>query len=171
MKNERKYVRRSKEQSVEFVVKNRCCKGTMINLSAGGAFIQTRSSFSVGDSITLIYQSGASATATVKQTATIKRTTDKGIGVEFKGAKYTDKNSRGFADFSTSKSVEFSINGRAYLGSLEDKNNNGVFIKTTGRFSEGQDISMTFESPKFGSEKKTGKIVRVTPLGIGVKFP
>ncbi len=53
------------------------------------------------------------------------------------------------------------------MGVIED---NGVFIETGGRFSEGRDISMTIESPQFGSEKRTGKIVRVTSLGIGVKF-
>ncbi len=46
----------------------------------------------------------------------------------------------------------------------------GIFIKTEERFSEGQDISMTIESPNFEYEKRTGKIVRATPEGIGVKF-
>jgi len=47
----------------------------------------------------------------------------------------------------------------------------GVFIRTEGRLSKGQDISMIFESPKFGKrEKRTGKIVWISPLGIGVKF-
>ncbi len=67
--------------------------------------------------------------------------------------------------------VEFSVDGGGvYMGLIEDKSDNGVFIVTGGRFYEGQDISMTIESPKFESEKRTGKIVRVTSHGIGVKF-
>ena len=69
--------------------------------------------------------------------------------------------------------VDFVVRGRVYRGSIENNSDCGVFIKTKGRFSdryEGRDISMTIEAPKFGSEKRTGKITRVTPEGIGVKF-
>jgi hypothetical protein len=83
----------------------------------------------------------------------------------------TVKDRRAFVRLATSRNVEFSVEGgRVYLGSIKDKSDNGVFIETSGRFSEGQYISMAIESPKFGSEERTGKIVRVTPLGIGVKF-
>ncbi|MEE9518504.1 MAG: PilZ domain-containing protein [Candidatus Adiutricales bacterium] len=63
--------------------------------------------------------------------------------------------------------IELSIQGRFYDGLIKNMRNGGVFIKTKGRYSEGQDISMTIESP---SEKRTGKIARVTPEGIGVEF-
>ncbi len=67
--------------------------------------------------------------------------------------------------------VDFTVKNRVYRGSIENNSDCGVFIKTKkGRFSEGQDISMTIESPKFGSEERTGKIVRITPHGIGVEF-
>ncbi len=73
----------------------------------------------------------------------------------------------------TSKGVDFVVRGRLYRGLIENKSHGGVFIKTEGRFSdryEGQGISMAIESPQFGSEKRTGKIVRITPEGIGVEF-
>ena len=83
----------------------------------------------------------------------------------------TDKNKRDYIRLPSSRSVDFSVEGgRVYLGSIENNCDGGVFIETRGRFSEGQNISMTIESPKFVSEKRTGRIVRVTERGIGVKF-
>jgi Tfp pilus assembly protein PilZ len=80
------------------------------------------------------------------------------------------KNKRAFTRLRTSKRVEIRARGAIYLGTIEDNCDGGVFIETTGRFSEGQDISMTIESPKSESEKRTSRIVRVTHNGIGVKF-
>jgi Tfp pilus assembly protein PilZ len=82
----------------------------------------------------------------------------------------TTKNKRVCIRFRTSKRVEIRARGAVYQGTIADNCDGGVFIETTGRFSEGQDISMTIESPKFESEKRTGNIVRITPHGIGVKF-
>ncbi len=85
----------------------------------------------------------------------------------------TTKDRRKCVRLSTSRRVDFVVKGRAYRGSIENNCESGVFIKTEGRFSgrhEGQDISMTIESPKFGSEERTGKIARVTPEGVGVEF-
>ena len=83
------------------------------------------------------------------------------------------KEKRDCVRLSVPRVLDFIVKGRVYRGSIENNSDCGVFIKTKGRFSdryEGQDISMTIESPKFGSEKRTGKIARVTPEGIGVKF-
>ena len=63
--------------------------------------------------------------------------------------------------------VNFAVRGRVYRGLIENNSDRGFFIKTEGHFSEGQDISMITESP---GKKITGKIVRVTPHGIGVEF-
>ena len=72
---------------------------------------------------------------------------------------------------SISRGVAFVVRGLIHQGSIENYCDSGVFIKTKkGRFSKGQDVSMTIESPKFGSEERTGKITRVTPEGIGVEF-
>ncbi len=80
------------------------------------------------------------------------------------------KNKRGCTRLPTSRRVEIRAKGAIYLGTIENNCDSGVFIETTGRFSVGQDISMTIDSPKFESEKRTGKIVRVTSRGIGVNF-
>ncbi len=180
MKENRKYVRRSNVHPVEFVIESRCLKGLMLDLSAGGAFIQAQGSFSVGEKISLIYQSGASATTTVKQAATIRRTTENGIAIEFKGPKkrinITAKEKRENARFSISdnvefrNNVEFSVKNRVFLGQIEIISLSGAFIQTKGRFSVGEDISVTIESPKFGRYQKPGTIKRVTKTGIGIEF-
>jgi hypothetical protein len=82
----------------------------------------------------------------------------------------TAKDKRERVKISFSRGVDFVLKGRAYRSSIENTSGSGVFIKTKGRFSdryEGQDISMTIESP---GEKRAGKISRVTPYGIGVEF-
>ncbi len=83
----------------------------------------------------------------------------------------TTKDKRERVRHADSKIVDFVVGKRAHRGSTTNMNADGVFIKTEGRLSKGQDISMVFESPKFGKrEKRTGKIVRVVPQGIAVKF-
>ncbi len=78
---------------------------------------------------------------------------------------------RDFVRLSTQRVVKFIVRSRSYKASIVNSSDCGVFIKTKKRrFSEGQDISMTIESPKFGSEERTGKVTRVTPEGIGVEF-
>ena len=83
----------------------------------------------------------------------------------------TTKEKRERVRHADSKTVDFVVGKRTHRGSTTNMSRNGVFIKTEGRLSKGQDISMVFESPRFEKrEKRTGKIVRVTPEGIGVKF-
>ncbi len=77
------------------------------------------------------------------------------------------KDRRECVRLSTSRSVIFVVKGLAYRGSTENNCDSGVFIKTEGRFSEGQDISMTIESP---GEERTGRIARIAHHGIGVEF-
>ena len=86
------------------------------------------------------------------------------------GGNMTAKDRRKCVRRSYQKVVDFAMRGRVYRGSIENNSKRGVFIKTGGRFSdryEGQDISMTTEIP---GRKRTGKIARVTPCGIGVQF-
>ncbi len=79
----------------------------------------------------------------------------------------TDQDRREFVSSPADIPVKFSVQGRFYDGLIKNMRGGGVFIETKGRFSEEQDISMTIESP---SEKRTGKIARATPEGIGVEF-
>ncbi len=61
--------------------------------------------------------------------------------------------------------VDFSVQGRFYDGLITNISKGGVFIKTSGTFSVGQDISFYFRK-----ENMDCTIVWVHPQGIGVKF-
>ena len=61
--------------------------------------------------------------------------------------------------------VDFSVQGRFYDGVIRNISKGGAFIKTSGTFSVGQDISFYF-----GKENMDGTIVWIHPQGIGVKF-
>ena len=80
------------------------------------------------------------------------------------------ENKREYARRADSTIVDFVVEGHLYRGFTKNWSRDGVFIRTAGRFSEGQNILTTFVYPKIGSDKKTGKIVRYTSRGIGVKF-
>jgi len=66
--------------------------------------------------------------------------------------------------------VEFAVEGRIYHGTIENKGDGGVFIKTKAHFSTGQNITMTYESSIFKRKERHGKIVRVSSQGVGVEF-
>jgi hypothetical protein len=83
----------------------------------------------------------------------------------------TAKDKRDRVRHADAKIVDFVVGRRSHRGSATNMSGDGVFINTKGRFSKGQAISMAFESPRFEKrEKRTGKIVRITPEGIGVEF-
>ena len=58
-----------------------------------------------------------------------------------------------------------------FKASIQDLCTSGVFISTDMNFSIGQGISLTFWFPETGKKMMaSGKIVRTTYSGIGVKF-
>ena len=86
------------------------------------------------------------------------------------GVGVTNRDKREYVRINTRQRVEFVVDGRTYYGTIENKSHGGIFIKTRENFTVGQDISMTFQSPMLINEERTGKIARVAPNGIGVKF-
>ena len=88
----------------------------------------------------------------------------------FRDTTMTTKERRRYVRVGCLRFVEFVVEGRTYHGTIENKGEGGVFIKTKEHFSAGQDISMTYESSIFIRKKRAGKIVRITPHGIGVEF-
>lgn len=67
--------------------------------------------------------------------------------------------------------VEYTVNEEAHTDSIQDISAGGVLIQTVKPLSEGQEVSMTFPLPV--SEENVslnGEIVRVSDLGMGVKF-
>ncbi len=56
------------------------------------------------------------------------------------------------------------------LRRCRNANKGGIFIETGGSFSTGQNVSITYQSLNLGKENRIGKIIWVSPQGIGVKF-
>ncbi len=82
----------------------------------------------------------------------------------------TTKERRRYVRAASLRFVEFVVESRTCHGTIENKGDGGVFIKTKEHFSVGQDISMTYESSIFIREKRKAKIVWVGPQGVGVEF-
>lgn len=67
--------------------------------------------------------------------------------------------------------VDFASQGRAYREFVQDISGSGVYIQTSGSFSVGQDVVLTFPFPDSEKHIKiTGRIARVADTGIGVRF-
>lgn len=68
-------------------------------------------------------------------------------------------------------SVECSTESVSFMDTIQDISNGGVFIKTDAPFDIGQEILMNF-SPEESENPIVvrGKVVRVDPNGVGVKF-
>ena len=67
--------------------------------------------------------------------------------------------------------VDYAADGKAYRDFIHDISGSGVFIETRIPFAVGQQISMTFIVPDTNfAFKNSGRIVRTSPRGVGVKF-
>ena len=67
--------------------------------------------------------------------------------------------------------VDYTTQGHAYRGFIQNISPGGVFIETPMSFSVGQELSMTFALPTCQKHIKiSGEVVRTSPQGIGVKF-
>ncbi len=67
--------------------------------------------------------------------------------------------------------VDFASQDRVYREFVQDISGTGVYIQTSGSFSVGQDIVLTFSFPDSQKHVKiTGRIARVADSGIGVQF-
>ncbi len=67
--------------------------------------------------------------------------------------------------------IDYTVEGRHYRDFIKDISENGVFIKTSQTFSDGQTIIMTFMSPDNQKPFRiNGEIIRTHEDGIGVKF-
>ena len=93
----------------------------------------------------------------------------------------TTKEKREFARGLADIPVEFIVQDRLYQGRIKNINKEGrikignineggVFVETELSFPVGQRISMTYWSPPFGEKNRIGKIVWISPHGMGVEF-
>jgi len=78
---------------------------------------------------------------------------------------------RGYPRESYSVPVELSKNGFTFLCLTRNMSNSGAFIQTDFSFQVNQQITMILSPPKIEKDITVGgRIVRVDPKGIGVKF-
>jgi Tfp pilus assembly protein PilZ len=67
--------------------------------------------------------------------------------------------------------VDYTIQGHTYSDFIKNIGADGVYIDTRQPLSIGDPISLSFPLPGYQNYiTVTGRIVRVTPDGIGVKF-
>ena len=67
--------------------------------------------------------------------------------------------------------VDYTTQGNAYKDFIQNISPGGVFIETPMPFSVGEELSLTFTLPSYQKHIKiTGKVVRISTQGIGVKF-
>ena len=67
--------------------------------------------------------------------------------------------------------VDFASEDRAYREFIQDISEGGVYIQSSGSFSVGQEVLLTFPFPELHKFIKiAGRIVRATEEGIGVQF-
>ncbi|UCF93935.1 MAG: PilZ domain-containing protein [Desulfobacterales bacterium] len=68
------------------------------------------------------------------------------------------------------KPIEFFVENRSFLGFIKNESRGGLFIETRGPFAVGQAITVTYPTPLGPDQKRTGKIVKLSPEGIGIQF-
>jgi chromosome partitioning protein len=83
-KEKRSYPRQTPMIVADFVVDDRVYGGFIHNFSPGGVFVETRESFSLGQTITLTFMAPTDK-ANIKRNGMIVRITSEGIGVKFDG--------------------------------------------------------------------------------------
>jgi len=81
-KDPRKYPRRSFHKTLRFISNNRKHEGMVTNVSRGGAFIETKTRFMVGQVLTFIIREYKKRQA-VKLKASVVRLSPRGVGVIF----------------------------------------------------------------------------------------
>jgi Tfp pilus assembly protein PilZ len=82
-----------------------------------------------------------------------------------------NKGKRGSSRESSFMDVVFATNDRAFKGFIQNISNEGILIESKGTFHVGQKLTMTFALfNKKGPVKITGKIVRISAEGLGIKF-
>ncbi len=67
--------------------------------------------------------------------------------------------------------IDYVDKGGSYMDYIKNFSDGGIFIETGKSFPIGHEISMQFKPPGCDEEiKVSGKVVRKTPSGVGVKF-
>ena len=68
------------------------------------------------------------------------------------------------------KFADVFIGAQRYSGLIRNESKGGVFVETRGSFFAGDEVMVVYESPIGIDQRRTGKIVKIVPDGIGVRF-
>jgi c-di-GMP-binding flagellar brake protein YcgR len=186
--NRREHQRTPCFMPVDYATQDQVFKGFIQDISAGGLFIKPRTSFSVGEDITLTF-SPPNRQKPVRIKGAIVRSDQLGIGVKFKKVKrdfetYTWLDCRKKSKVVTKEKrkdprVEFHclaiIEGFYGEKRITDISLGGVFIECESemipRFHVGQGLKLLIKLPAEDDLiKVNAQIVNVTNRGIGCKF-
>jgi hypothetical protein len=68
------------------------------------------------------------------------------------------------------KHAEVFIGARRFSGCIRNESKGGVFVETRGSFLLNDNVVVVYASPLGIDLRRSGKIVKLEPGGIGVKF-
>jgi Tfp pilus assembly protein PilZ len=172
----------------DYASQDQVFKDFILNIGAGGVFIRTNTSFSVGEDITLSF-SPPNYNEPIKINGEIVRSGQLGIGVKFKTVNKTftswswldcrKKTSEVRKEKRKDPRVEFHclviIEGFHGEKRITDISLGGVFVECeselTRGFHIGQEVRLLIKLPAEDNLLKVNaQIVNVTELGIGCKF-
>jgi Tfp pilus assembly protein PilZ len=186
--NRREHLRAPCFIPVDYANQDRVFKGFIQDISAGGLFIKPRTSFSVGEEITLTF-SPPNCQEPIKIKGEIVRSNQLGIGVKFKTVKKAFRTCSWLDCRGKSKvvrkekrkdpRVEFHclaiIEGVYGEKRITDISLGGVFVECESElipsFHVGQELGLLIKLPAEDDLiKVNAQIVNVTERGIGCKF-
>ena len=68
------------------------------------------------------------------------------------------------------KLADVFVKGQRFQGCIKNESKGGIFVETRGSFLAGDDVMVVYESPIGIDLRRSGKIVKIDPGGIGIKF-
>ena len=68
------------------------------------------------------------------------------------------------------KLADVFVKGQRFQGYIKNESKGSVFVETRGSFIAGDDVIVVYESPIGIDLRRSGKIVKIDPGGIGIKF-
>ena len=72
--------------------------------------------------------------------------------------------------FGCQKLADVFVKGQRFQGCIRNESKGGIFVETRGSFLAGDDVMVVYESPIGIDLRRSGKIVKIDPGGIGIKF-
>jgi hypothetical protein len=72
--------------------------------------------------------------------------------------------------YNCQKLADVFIGAHRIPGCIKNESKGGLFVETRGSFIMGDEVVVVYGSPQGMDMKRSGKIVKIIPGGIGIKF-